>query len=58
MKYPFLLEEKKRYIGDPAKQQNPGVEDETLRFSTSQKWNTNIKDGVAQEKISGKPVQR
>jgi len=58
MKYPFLLEEKKRYIGDPAKQQNPGVEDETLRPSTSQKWNTNIKDGVTQEKISGKPVQR
>jgi len=57
MKHPFLLEEK-RYVGDPATQQNPGVEDETLRPSTSQKWNTNIKDGVAQEKISGKLVQR
>jgi hypothetical protein len=31
MKHPFLLEEKKWYIGYPAKQQNPGVEDETLR---------------------------
>ena len=58
MKYPFLLEEKKRYIGDPATQQNPGVEGETLRPSTSQKWNTNTKDGEAQEEISGKPVQR
>ena len=58
MKCPFLLEGKKRYIGYPVKQQNPGVEGETLRPSTSQKWNTNIKDREAQEEISGKPVQR
>ena len=55
---PVSLGRKKRYIGYPAKQQNPGIEDETLRPSTSQKWNINIKDGEAQEEISGKLVQR
>jgi hypothetical protein len=51
MKYSFLLEEKKRYVGDPAIWQNPGVDGESPALQRARNGTQTLKTDITRENI-------